>query len=105
MVISAIGLLVKTFYELNKKRAEIAKSVINENSKLYEDVYKVTAIGQGGTKTSWEYDRDSEDDAKTAAIDGFDVPKEDILKVEKMDHDTPQNGEDKRDNGKSGGDF
>jgi hypothetical protein len=58
---------------------------------IFEDVYKVTAIGQGGTETSYEYERASAEDAKKAGIDGFDVPEKNILKVEKMDHDKPQN--------------
>jgi hypothetical protein len=58
---------------------------------IFEDVYKVTAIGQGGTETSYEYERDSIEDAKKAGIDGFDIPKKNILKVEKMGHDKPKN--------------
>jgi hypothetical protein len=73
------------------ERESVEQELIFGN--IFEDVYKVTAIGQGGTKTSYEYERDSEEAAKNAAIDGFDVPKENILKVEKMDHDKPENPE------------
>ena len=80
-----------------QEREDIETELIFGN--IFEDVYKVTAIGQGGTETSYEYERDSEEAAKSAAMDGFDVPEKNILKIERMDHDKPQNSEPNVDSG------
>ena len=58
---------------------------------LFEEVYKVSAIGQGGTETSVEYERESEEAAETAALDGLDVPAENILDIEKLDKENAEN--------------
>lgn len=72
-----------------QERKEIEQELIYGSAimeaDLFEDAFKVTAINQGGKKSSHVYERDTKEDAKKAAIDGFDVPEEDILKIEKQD--------------------
>jgi hypothetical protein len=58
---------------------------------LSEAVFEVTVKDQGGNISSWQYERENAKDAINAAIDGFDVSVNDILKIEKTNNEKPQN--------------
>ena len=66
---------------------------LNVLKSLQEDVYKITAVGQAGTKTSVEYEKDSIQGARNAAIDGLDIPEKNITKIEKLDKEEPKTEE------------